>query len=97
MASTGKSLKELASAMKVYPQVLINVSGVNKDGVDKNTELQKVVSEAERELGDNGRVLLRASGTEALVRVMVEASESGAAQSWAERIARVVERELKLS
>lgn len=97
MASTGKSLKELASAMKVYPQVLINVSGVNKDGVDSNTELQKVVKEAETELGDNGRVLLRASGTEALVRVMVEASESGAAQSWAERIARVVERELKLS
>jgi phosphoglucosamine mutase len=97
MASTGKSLRELASAMKVYPQVLINVSGVNKDGVDSNTELQKVVKEAESELGDNGRVLLRASGTEALVRVMVEASESGAAQSWAERIARVVERELKLS
>jgi phosphoglucosamine mutase len=97
MASTGKSLKELASAMKVYPQVLINVSGVNKDGVDTSTELQKVVKEAESELGDNGRVLLRASGTEALVRVMVEASESGAAQSWAERIARVVERELKLS
>jgi phosphoglucosamine mutase len=97
MASTGKSLKELASAMKVYPQVLINVSGVNKDGVDANAELQKVVKEAESELGDNGRVLLRASGTEALVRVMVEASESGAAQSWAERIARVVERELKLS
>jgi phosphoglucosamine mutase len=97
MASTGKSLKELASAMKVYPQVLINVSGVNKDGVDSSTELQKVVKEAESELGDNGRVLLRASGTEALVRVMVEASESGAAQSWAERIARVVERELKLS
>ena len=96
MASTGKSLKELASAMKVYPQVLINVSGVNKDGVDSNAELQKVVKEAESELGDNGRVLLRASGTEALVRVMVEASESGAAQSWAERIARVVERELKL-
>jgi phosphoglucosamine mutase len=90
-------LKELASAMKVYPQVLINVSGVNKDGVDKNAELQKVVKEAESELGDNGRVLLRASGTEALVRVMVEATESGAAQSWAERIARVVERELKLS
>ena len=97
MASTGKSLKELASAMKIYPQVLINVSGVNKNGVDSNAELQKVVKEAETELGDNGRVLLRASGTEALVRVMVEASESGAAQSWAERIARVVERELKLS
>jgi phosphoglucosamine mutase len=97
MASTGKSLKDLASAMKVYPQVLINVSGVNKEGVDTSTELQKIVSEAETDLGENGRVLLRASGTESLVRVMVEAMESGTAQSWAERIARVVERELKLS
>ncbi len=97
MASTGKSLKELASAMKVYPQVLINVSGVNKEAVETNSELQKIVAEATADLGDNGRVLLRASGTESLVRVMVEAMESGTAQSWAERIARVVERELKLS
>jgi phosphoglucosamine mutase len=97
LASTGKSLQELASVMKVYPQVLINVSGVNKDGCETNAELQKVVKEAQAELGDNGRVLLRASGTESLVRVMVEAMESGTAQSWAERIARVVERELKLS
>jgi phosphoglucosamine mutase len=97
MASTGKSLKELASVMSVYPQVLINVPGVDRSGVDKNKELQKVVQEAEKELGEKGRVLLRASGTEPLVRVMVEAMESGTAQSWAERIARVVERELKLS
>jgi phosphoglucosamine mutase len=97
MASTGKSLKELASAMKVYPQVLINVSGVNKEAVETNSELQKIVAEATSDLGDNGRVLLRASGTESLVRVMVEAMESGTAQSWAERIARVVERELKFS
>ena len=77
--------------------MLLNVPGVNKDGVDSNAELQKVVKEAEAELGENGRVLLRASGTEPLVRVMVEAMEAGTAQSWAERIARVVERELKLS
>lgn len=97
MASTGKSLKELASVMSVYPQVLINVPGVDRAGVETNAELQKVVKEAEKELGENGRVLLRASGTEPLVRVMVEAMDSGTAQSWAERIARVVERELKLS
>ena len=97
MAATGKSLKELASVMSVYPQVLINVPGVDRSGVDSNLELQKVVSEAETELGETGRVLLRASGTEPLVRVMVEAMEAGTAQSWAERIARVVERELKLS
>jgi phosphoglucosamine mutase len=97
MSSTGKSLQELASAMKVYPQVLINVPEVDKSKVDSDLELQKVVQEAKTELGETGRVLLRASGTEPLVRVMVEAQDAGTAQSWAERIARVVEKQLKLS
>jgi phosphoglucosamine mutase len=97
MSSTGKSLQELASAMKVYPQVLINVPQVDKSKVDSDPELQKVVQEAKTELGETGRVLLRASGTEPLVRVMVEAQDAGTAQSWAERIARVVEKQLKLS
>ena len=97
MSSTGKSLQELASAMKVYPQVLINVPEVDKSKVNSDPELQKVVQEAKIELGETGRVLLRASGTEPLVRVMVEAQDAGTAQSWAERIARVVEKQLKLS
>ena len=97
MNSTGKSLQELASAMTVYPQVLINVPEVDKTKVDSDQELQRVVEEAKNELGDTGRVLLRASGTEPLVRVMVEAQDVGTAQSWAERIARVVEKQLKLS
>jgi phosphoglucosamine mutase len=97
MSSTGKSLQELASAMTVYPQVLINVPEVDKSKVDSDPELQKVVQEAKGELGETGRVLLRASGTEPLVRVMVEAKDVGTAQSWAERIARVVEKQLKLS
>jgi phosphoglucosamine mutase len=91
---TGKTLAELASVMKVYPQVLINVAGVDKTRVDSDEELQAFVREAQAELGGTGRVLLRASGTENLVRVMVEASEAGAAQSWADRIARVVEKRL---
>ena len=97
MNSTGKSLQELASAMTVYPQVLINVPEVDKTKADSDQELQRVVEEAKNELGDTGRVLLRASGTEPLVRVMVEAQDVGTAQSWAERIARVVEKQLKLS
>jgi phosphoglucosamine mutase len=97
MSATGKSLKELASAMTVYPQVLINVPGVDKTKVDSDSELQVAVQEAQAELGEQGRVLLRASGTEPLVRVMVEAQDLGTAQSWAERIARVVEKQLKLS
>jgi phosphoglucosamine mutase len=97
MSATGKSLKELASAMTVYPQVLINVPQVDKTKVDSDSELQVAVQEAQAELGEQGRVLLRASGTEPLVRVMVEAQDLGTAQSWAERIARVVEKQLKLS
>jgi len=96
MARTKKSLAELATVMKIYPQVLINVKGVDKTRVESDAELQKVVAEAEADLHGTGRVLLRASGTEPLVRVMVEAAEAGAAQSWAERIARVVEKQLAL-
>ena len=96
VARTKKTLAELATAMKVYPQVLINVKGVDKTKVDSNAAVQASVAEAEADLHGTGRVLLRASGTEALVRVMVEAADEGTAQSWAERISRVVEAELKL-
>lgn len=96
VASSGQSLRELAAVMPNYPQVLINVPGVDKTKVRTDEELNQLVATAEAELGDNGRVLLRASGTEALVRVMVEAQDQGTAQSWAERIAMAVERRLGL-
>jgi phosphoglucosamine mutase len=96
IARTGKSLAELGSVVTVYPQVLLNVSGVDKTRTDSDEELQAIVAEAEVALAGNGRVLLRASGTESLVRVMVEAADEGTARSWAERIARVVERRLAL-
>jgi phosphoglucosamine mutase len=75
---------------------LVNVKGVDKSKVDSNSAVQAAVKEAETELHGTGRVLLRASGTEPLVRVMVEAADEGTAQSWADRIARVVEKELAL-
>jgi phosphoglucosamine mutase len=96
VASSGKSLRELVSVMPNFPQVLINVPGVDKTKVDSNSELQDFVAQATAELGDRGRVLLRASGTENLVRVMVEAADQGTAQSWAERIAGLVEKRLAL-
>jgi phosphoglucosamine mutase len=96
MARTGKTLRELAGVMKVYPQVLVNVPAVDRTRVDSDSELQQAVRDAEAELGESGRVLLRASGTEPLVRVMVEAADEGTAQSWADRIARVVEKRLAL-
>ena len=96
VSRTGKPLAELAAQMKTYPQVLINVKGVDKTKVDSDQGLQDIVKEAEAELKETGRVLLRASGTENLVRVMVEAADEGTAHSWADRIARVVEKNLAI-
>ena len=82
--------------MDTYPQVLINVQDVDKSALAGNPDLAELVDQAKAELGENGRVLLRASGTEALVRVMVEAKDQGSAQSWAERIANLVAEKLAL-
>ncbi len=96
MAQTGKTLAELASVMERLPQVLVNVKGVDKSRCHADEELQAAVAEAEARLGDTGRVLLRPSGTEALVRVMVEAKEAGQARSEAEGLASVVRTRLAL-
>jgi phosphoglucosamine mutase len=94
MAATGKSLAELAAVMKVYPQTLVNVRGVNRDGVSNDTVLAAAVAEAEADLGETGRVLLRPSGTEPLVRVMVEAGDQATADRIAESLAEVVRQRL---
>lgn len=90
VAETGRSLAELAGVMERLPQILINVPDVDKTRVDTSAELSAAVAEAERELGATGRVLLRSSGTEPLVRVMVEAADIDQARSVAERLADVV-------
>ena len=95
VAKSGKTLRDLAGQINIYPQVLINVKGVDRARVNDEV-VQATVREAEAELGETGRVLLRASGTEPLIRVMVEAAEMGQAQGWADRIARVVEKRLAL-
>ncbi|GAA5227808.1 phosphoglucosamine mutase [Paeniglutamicibacter antarcticus] len=94
--ATGKSLKELAGAMTVLPQVLINVKGVDKEAAPSNQRLIMAIASAEAELGEKGRVLLRPSGTEPVVRVMVEATSQEMAQSLAESLAAVVAKELAL-
>jgi phosphoglucosamine mutase len=91
---SGKSLAELASQMQRFPQVLINVSNVKKEKLEESTVIAKAVASAESTLGDDGRVLLRASGTEPLVRVMVEASSDNLAQEIATSLAAVVKAEL---
>jgi phosphoglucosamine mutase len=92
---TGEPLSELASVMTTYPQVLINVPVADKAGVESNAAITAAVAAEETALGDSGRVLVRASGTEPLVRVMVEASDPRVAQASADRLVAVVERELR--
>jgi len=96
MARQKKSLAELASVMTVFPQVLINVRDVDKDRCADDEGVQAAVAAVEAELGDTGRVLLRKSGTEQLVRVMVEAADAESAQSYAQRLADVVKERLAL-
>lgn len=91
---TGKKLAELADVMDVYPQVLINVSGVDRSRLAQDPEVHSAVAAAEAELADTGRVLLRPSGTEDLIRVMVEASEESTATRVAESLADVVRQRL---
>ena len=96
MATTGRSLKELASVMTRHPQVLVNVPNVDKERTDQDGVIAAAVAEAEALLGESGRVLLRPSGTEPLVRVMVEATTADEALAVAERLAEVVSRRLAL-
>jgi phosphoglucosamine mutase len=96
MARTGRSLAELASIMTVYPQVLVNVRDVDKARCADDEGVQAAVRAVEAELGSTGRVLLRASGTEQLVRVMVEAADEATAQRHADELAAVVRDRLAL-
>jgi phosphoglucosamine mutase len=91
---SGKTLAELAASMVRFPQVLINVKDVAKEKLDGSAVIAAAVKKAQDELGSNGRVLLRASGTEALVRVMVEAQSDNIATNIAQQLADVVKGEL---
>jgi phosphoglucosamine mutase len=91
---TGKPLSELAASMQRFPQVLINVPNVAKEKLESSKAISDAVAQAEAKLADNGRVLLRVSGTEPLVRVMVEASSDNLAQEIAATLAAVVKAEL---
>lgn len=96
MARQGKSLAELASIMTVYPQVLVNVKGVDRSRATSDEGVSDAVAAVAAELGESGRVLLRPSGTEQLVRVMVEAASAEDARRHAEALAEVVRHRLAL-
>lgn len=90
MASSGRTAADLASVMTTMPQVMINVPNVDKMRAAIDPEINQAVTSANRELGDGGRVVLRPSGTEPLVRVMVEATTRDQAQGVAQRLADLV-------
>lgn len=96
MKRSGKSLAELAECMTVYPQVLVNVRGVDRSRVAGDEVLQQAVVQAELALAGNGRVLLRPSGTEPVVRVMVEAAHEDQALQLANDLAAVVKDRLAI-
>ena len=98
VAGSGKPLAQLrAEAMVEYPQVLINVRGVDRERLADASRVWEAVASVETDLGGDGRVLVRASGTEPMVRVMVEAATEETAQEYAERIAAVVGEDLTTS
>jgi phosphoglucosamine mutase len=94
MQNTGKSLHELKAGMRKYPQVLVNVKTAQKIDIDHNAAIKKAVAAVERQLGDQGRVLLRASGTEPLIRVMVEGQDGDQVQQLADQLAEVVKQSM---
>ena len=96
MKETGKSMAELAAIVNRLPQVLINVPNVDKAAISK-AALTEAVAKLEQELGDTGRILLRPSGTEPLIRVMVEATTADQAQKVAQELADVVATHCALS
>ena len=93
IVNQAKTLDELIAPMQVYPQVLINVHVKDKSGFESNQALQAAVEDIEAEMSGKGRVLLRASGTESLIRVMIEGQDSELIQNLAERLAKLVETE----
>jgi len=90
VVESGKTLSELKQVMTKYPQTLVNVRIKEKIDLDNNAEIQAAVKAAEEQMGERGRVLLRASGTEPLIRVMVEAQDKAETKELADMIAKAV-------
>jgi phosphoglucosamine mutase len=94
MAISGESLSDLAKVMKRYPQVLINVKDINKSKLHHSEKIHAEIAQLDKTLDGRGRILVRASGTESLVRVMVEAESNAEADEIAVKLAEIVRSEL---
>jgi phosphoglucosamine mutase len=90
MKRTGRKLSELAAGMPKYPQTMLNVRTEQRMDPDASPQIREAVAAAEIELADSGRIVLRASGTEPVIRVMVEGQDEDQVNSVAERLAAVV-------
>lgn len=97
MKITGKKLSELAAEMTIFPQKLVNIRVTDKHAVTDNAQVASEIEGVEKEMNGNGRVLVRPSGTEPLVRVMVEAASKEDCENYVERIAEVVRAEMGMS
>lgn len=95
MVNENKTLSELRQIMKVYPQVLINVTVADKSSYDSNKRIQEIIAENQELLGEKGRILVRPSGTEPLIRVMVEGEQQDLIEKVAKSVAQVIEQELR--
>ncbi|WP_314406942.1 phosphoglucosamine mutase [uncultured Gemella sp.] len=94
--SSGKSLEELANEVSIYPQKLVNIKVIDKKAAMEDSEILDECKKVEKELEGNGRILLRASGTENLIRVMVEASSDELTDKYCEQVARIVREKFEI-
>ena len=97
MLEQKKPLSELAAPVKIYPQVLENVRVADKDAIENDPDIAKRVGEINAELGVNGRLLLRKSGTEPLIRVMVEAKDEATCRRYVDEVAALVKEKAGLA
>jgi phosphoglucosamine mutase len=95
MIGENKPLSKLREIMNIYPQVLINVQATNKDKYNDNKRIEETIAENQALLGDRGRIVVRPSGTEPLIRVMVEGEEQETINKVANEIADVIKKELE--
>jgi phosphoglucosamine mutase len=95
MVEEKKPLSELAKIMKVYPQVLLNVKVEDKSKYAGNARIEEAIKKAEEAMGERGRIVVRPSGTEPLIRVMVEGEDEAEINRTAEDIAAVIKEELR--
>ena len=94
MNATGKSLAELANCMEVFPQKLVNLAVTDKPPLDEITGLNELIAKAESAMGDSGRVLIRYSGTEKKIRVMVEARDQAVMEDWCGQLVDLVKNKI---